>query len=187
MAREKFPIVNDRDEIISFTNDKKMLHCLNMSHRAIHIFVETYGGRFILQKKGKGTENEGKWSSAVSGHVRIGEFYRGAAVREMEEELGLEIYSEELDYIGKLKASPETGYEFIELYIYLADNSELGQIKPSSEEIEELVICPLEDIKKDVVKDRGIYSVPFLMLFDMFLKSEYYRLSKGVQKKCGKT
>jgi len=169
MGTEKFPIVNDRDEVILFSNNKEELHKLKCKHRGVHVFIETFGGGFILQKKAKGTENEGKWSSAVSGHVRVGESYTGAAIREMEEELGLRASPIELEYIGKLKACPETGNEFVSLYSYLADEEDESRLKPSEEEIEELLICSRELIKADTIRDSVIYSVPFLLLFYMFL------------------
>ena len=131
MGAEKFPIVNGNDEVIFFTNNKEELHKLKQKHRAVHVFIETFGGGFIIQKKAEGTENAGKWSSAVSGHVRIGESYSQAAIREIEEEVGLKVSPLELDYVGRITACPETGYEFISLFSYLADRKAMLDLIPS--------------------------------------------------------
>jgi len=59
----------------------------------------------------------GCWDSSCSGHVDAGEDYVTAARRELGEELGWHDASLPLRPLVKLFASPETGYEFIQIYI----------------------------------------------------------------------
>jgi isopentenyldiphosphate isomerase len=58
----------------------------------------------------------GCWDSSCSGHVDSGEDYLIAARRELSEEIGLET-SLPLCPLLKLNASPETGYEFIKIFL----------------------------------------------------------------------
>ena len=58
----------------------------------------------------------GCWDSSCSGHVDAGEDYVAAARRELGEELGWHDASLPLRPVLKLRAAPETGYEFIQIF-----------------------------------------------------------------------
>lgn len=168
---ESFSVVNASDEHMFLVYGKNNLHNAGGYHRAVHVFVEIFGGKFVLQKKAKRTENAGKWSSSVSGHVRYNESYEEAAVRETKEELGLNVSSKELHRIAKIPPSLENGGEFVTLFTYLMDPEE-EEIKLESDEVEELVTCKLEDIIEDVEKNRAEYSPAFVEAFNIFLVLE---------------
>lgn len=123
--RHQYPVVNEKNEIIYHIVGKDSLHNKEkgyLRHRSIHLFVEVYGGKMIIQKKAAHTENGGLWSSAVSGHVETHDNnYENAAIREAEEELGLKVMLGDLLEIGTLPASEETGWEFVKLFTYLMD------------------------------------------------------------------
>ncbi len=167
---EKFAVVDEADNVMYNVYGLQSLHTGDnpRKHRAIHVLIETFGGGFVLQKKAVGTENEGKWSSAVSGHVRFGETYRQAAIRETHEELGLEIDRKDLHHISKIHPCKETGSEFVSVYTYLMDpNSEL--IKPDANEVEIVIIRPLKEVAEDIERNKDIYSEAFILAMDVFL------------------
>lgn len=59
-------------------------------HMAVHVVVERPGGAFILQKRTASKRIQpGKWDTSVGGHVLCGEDVFQAALREIEEELGI--------------------------------------------------------------------------------------------------
>lgn len=171
MSVESFSIVDARDDHLRVVFGKKALHRNGGYHRSVHVFVEVFGGLFVLQKKAVGTENAGKWSSSASGHVRCGESYKEAAVRELEEEIGLKIDAEELCEIVKVSPSATNGYEFSTLFTYLMDPKEEElELEPS--EVDEIVIGALIDVIWDVEKYRDEYSPAFVELFNIFLALE---------------
>ena len=97
-----YQVVNANDVFMYNVRGKRTLHSLKSGyHRCSHLFIEVFGGRFIIQKKAKSTENGGLWSSSVSGHLEAGESYETAIVREAREELGLDIEVPELEKILK--------------------------------------------------------------------------------------
>jgi len=170
---ERFAIVNLSDVPIHFVTGKAALHNQPEGnyHRAVHVFFDITRGRFMLQLKGPDTENAGKWSSAVSGHVRAGENYKDAAVRETKEELGLNIDPEDLEYVGTLQPCKETGWEFVKLYTYLMDDNKEypnpNWAGPQAEVLE-LRINKLTEVVTDVAKHPTKYSPPFILLFSMW-------------------
>jgi len=166
-----FPVVDKNDKVMYPIYSKEALHHNKLMHRSVHVFIETFGRGFILQLKGRESENAGKWSSAVSGHVEYGEDYQDAAIRETKEELGLEIDSKELIRILKIDACEETNNEFVVLFTYLM-NKDTESIKPDPEEVEKVLIVPLADVMRDTNKNSNDYSPPFLKLLDRWLAHE---------------
>ena len=69
------------------------------------------------------------WDSSAAGHVNAGEDYDQTAVRELQEELGIET---RLQRVAKLPASERTGFEFIWLYRGTSD----GELRLNPVEIE---------------------------------------------------
>jgi len=173
-TKEKFDVVNATDLKMYSVYGKDNLHNqpIGCYHRAVHVFVEVVRGRFLIQLKAPGTENENKWSSSVSGHVRSGESYEEAAIREAKEELGLEIMADELEKIAKIHPTPETDGEFVVVFTYLMDDA-TEILKIDKSEVKGVVISKLGDIIKDIEQNRDKYSPVFVMLFNMFL--ELYR------------
>ena len=167
---EQFSIVNGEDEHLYIVHGKENLHQSNASgyHRAVHIIVEAFFARLVLQKKAKGTENAGKWSSGVSGHVRFNESYKEAAIREAKEELGLEIDPDELHKIVKMPPSDNNGGEFVMIYTYLI-NPEEEVLKVNSTEIDEIVIGKMFDLIVDIENHKDDYSPAFVEIFNVCL------------------
>ena len=61
-------------------------------HRAVHIFVVNKRGEYYLQKRSAAKRIQpGKWDTSVGGHLAVGEDYEAAALREIEEELGIKL------------------------------------------------------------------------------------------------
>ena len=172
MQREKFDVVDDRDEVKMIVTGKEKMHFLKLCHRSVHVFLEVLGGGFIIQKKAEHTENGGKWSSAVSGHVRSGESYRDAAIREAKEELDLTVTHGDLKKITKLYPTEQTDNEFVTLYRATID---LDKVIPSiaCDELDGLLILPLKDLIIDIDKYmKTKYSKAFVALLNIFLAFE---------------
>ncbi len=165
---ESFAVVDGSDNYMYAVKGKELLHRGNKLHRSIHLIIEVFGGKIIIQKKAPHTENGGKWSSSVSGHVRCGEGYQGAVVREAKEELGIDIDKTDLIDIAKALPSEETGNEFVTLYTYLLD-PEKENARIACDEVEELITCQLKDLIVDVEKNEQNYSPAFIIAFNMFL------------------
>src|SRR5476649_1887397 len=91
MAEEIFDIVNERDEGVG-QNTRREVHALGLWHRAVHVLVFNARGEVFLQKRSmKKDIAAGKWDSSASGHLDSGEDYDACAVRELREELGLDL------------------------------------------------------------------------------------------------
>lgn len=115
MGEEIFDVVNERDEVIG-QRPRSEVHRLHLRHRAVHVLVFNQRGNLLLQKRSMRKDCfPGTWDSSASGHLDQGEAYDACAVRELREEIGLEVTSvpERLFYLA---AEPATGHEFVWVY-----------------------------------------------------------------------
>ena len=89
MTEEIFDVV-DQDDRVLFQSPRSVVHANHWLHRAVHIFVFNSKGELLIHRR-SATKDEAplKCTSSASGHLSAGEDYATAAVRELEEELGL--------------------------------------------------------------------------------------------------
>ncbi|MDX6537339.1 MAG: hypothetical protein QOD37_1680 [Gaiellales bacterium] len=74
----------------------------SLVHPSVHVVVVTAGG-CLWQLRGYGKDSApGEWDHACSGHVGLGEDARTAAVRELAEELGIEVAAVALDEVARM-------------------------------------------------------------------------------------
>ena len=161
MPEEIIDVVNERDEVID-RKPRSEVHRLGLLHRAAHVLVFNARGETFLQKRSMTKDREpGKWDSSCSGHVDSGEDYDACAVRELREEIGLELSLRKSPFPGapprpalspgggdggqrpgegvqklrrlfKIAACPETDQEFVWVYRCRAE----GPFRLHPEEIE---------------------------------------------------
>ena len=114
-ATEMFDVVNERNEVIG-QKPRGEVHAQGLLHRAVHVFVINPRGDVFLQMRSHLKDvSPLKWDSSAAGHLDVGESYAACAIREVREEVGLEITSTEL--AAQLPAGEHTDHEFVELHI----------------------------------------------------------------------
>jgi isopentenyl-diphosphate delta-isomerase len=73
-------------------------------HRAAHVWLVTPDQRVLLQRRAATKENwPNLWDVSVAGHISAGETAIDAAVREVQEELGLTLTPQDLTHLGTLR------------------------------------------------------------------------------------
>lgn len=131
MSREIFDVVNERDEVIG-QQERSEVHRLGLLHRAVHVLVFNAAGQVFLQKRSLTKDRQpGLWDSSASGHVDTGEDYDACAVRELGEEIGLQL-SAAPQRLFKLAPGVETDQEHVWVYRCEAE----GPFRLHPEEIE---------------------------------------------------
>jgi len=115
MAEEIFDVVNERDEVVGCA-PRREVHAQGLMHRAVHVLVFNARGEVFLQKRSMQKDTaKGKWDSSASGHLDSGEDYDACAIRELREEIGLEL-AKAPERILRVGACKETGQEFVWVY-----------------------------------------------------------------------
>lgn len=144
---EMLAAVNEKDEVIHALT-RREIHERQLRHRAVHIIVSDSQSRILLQKRSAYKDvHPGAWDTSAAGHVDFGEAYLHAASRELLEELGISVTS--LRSIGRIEASSENGWEFVEVYHVMHD----GPFKPNAQEIESLQWLTAEEVETLILDD----------------------------------
>lgn len=90
---ELFYLVDANDKIKGHVSRRDAHTNKNNIHRAVGIFVLNEKKQMLMQERSRKKDMDpGKWSYAVGGHVTVGQTYRQAAIREVEEELGIKTH-----------------------------------------------------------------------------------------------
>lgn len=120
---EVFDVVNESDVVIG-REFRRDIHRRGLLHRAIHIFWLRGDGRLCLQRRSYAKDNcPGLLSSSCAGHVDSGETYLAAAVRELREELGVDVSPTALLEVDYAPWHAELGNEFVRSYVLRGDHA----------------------------------------------------------------
>jgi isopentenyldiphosphate isomerase len=148
VSEEIFDVVNEHDEVIGQA-PRREVHARKLWHRAVHVLVFNSRGEVFLQKRSmKKDTAAGLWDSSSSGHLDSGEDYDACAVRELREEIGLDLSEGRalrvpkienksgargtrpsgMEKLFKIDACAETGWEFC--WIYRCESEGPFQLHP---------------------------------------------------------
>ena len=87
---EILEIVDSHDKVIG-TGTRGEIHRMGFFHRAVHMFVFNPAGQVYIQRRSRSKDRHpGKLDSSAAGHVDPGETYEETAIRELQEELGIQ-------------------------------------------------------------------------------------------------
>lgn len=112
---ELFDVVDEQDRVVGQAT-RGEVHRKKLWHRAVHAWVFNARGDVFLQKRSLLKDMApGLWDSSCSGHLDAGESYDQAIVRELEEEIGVQL-DRTPERIMTERACAATGWEFVQVY-----------------------------------------------------------------------
>lgn len=87
---EMLELVDHQGNVTGLASRSEVHRDPALLHKVVHVLVFNCAGELLLQKRANNKDvAPGKWDTSVGGHVNPGEDLREAALREMEEELGI--------------------------------------------------------------------------------------------------
>ena len=142
-------------------------------HRSSHIWIINDDNELLVQKRNpyKATFPN-LWAISVAGHVDSGETSRDTAVREVKEEVNLDIDPSELEYLFTIKRETPYKDSFLRVFddVYLLHkNIDVEKTKLQVEELTDIKYVYyeyLEKIFKDGDKDYVPYTEEHQRLFE---------------------
>ena len=134
---------------------KSEAHRHGWFHPTVHIWFYTTDGRVLLQKRASSKETfPNLWDVSVAGHIHAGEAPLEAALREIEEELGLVVQEEQLEFIGRFKGEHFHPGDIVDREFHLTYLSKLevslNTLRPDGEEVSALKLVPLLRLAEEV-------------------------------------
>ncbi len=141
---EMLDVVNESDEVVGEA-DIHQIYSNLLPHRIVHILLFNKEGKLALQMRSKHKSFcPQHWSTPVGGHVQKGENYEQAALREFQEELGV---NTPLKFLFKdFYCDAKGNRKFLSTFKTSYD----GPFELNPEEVEDIGFFSFDEIKKKI-------------------------------------
>jgi len=154
MADELIDICDENNNLINVQKTKSEAHKNGLWHRASHIWIYNSNGEILLQLRAKEKPlYPDMWDISAAGHISAGEDPVTSGLREVEEEIGLKLKKEDLDFwmIRKVKAifREIINNEFYYVYFFKFDG-DINQLKLQKEEVQKIQFLPIDKIEEEL-------------------------------------
>ena len=161
MADELIDICDEDNKPLGVQKTKGEAHEKGLWHRACHIWIFNSRGEMLLQLRAKEKRLfPDMWDAAVGGHIAAGEEALTTAVREAEEELGLVIAAEDLEFFKIFKKEITRGEiknkEFYYDYIFRYDGPS-DDLRLQKEEVQAVKFVPIQKLEDDLIAEPEKY------------------------------
>lgn len=145
VSQELLDVVDENDQVVA-VKTRGEIHAKGLMHRAVHILVFNDKQQLFIQKRSMTKdESPGLWDTSAAGHVDSGETYSSCAIRELGEELGIQV-SSPLQSLFKMSPDNDTGWEHATVFRH-NDN---GPFQLQTEEIDEGCWISADEMDKRV-------------------------------------
>lgn len=172
---EFFDILDENGGKTGQTKPRTEVHRDGDWHKAVHIWIVNDNNEVLLQKRSPNKDsNPNMWDISSAGHLSAGDKSLSGAVREIKEELGIDVLPSQLRLIGTRKKASHykssfINNEFNDVYL-LRLSLNLDTIKLQEEEVSAVKYVPLDNFR-DMIKNKA----PDLLMhedeFDMLFKA----------------
>lgn len=176
---EIIDILTSTGEFTGKTCLKSEAHQKGLYHQTIHVWFYTDDKRILLQKRASVKKVfPNLWDVSVAGHVATKEKIESAAIREVKEEIGIDISESDLQKIGFRKdeiihPNGILDNEFKHIYVCKLKKS-IDQLKMQTEEVDDLQLFDLTILKSTT--KHGSFMVPNMNHYYDFIYEKIYSL-----------
>ncbi len=161
---EYFWVVDKEDQVMGKETREKC-HNTQLIHRSVYVFLNNSKKGIFIQKRSMMKDlYPGYYTASASGHVNYGETYDHAALRELEEELGIKAH---LRKIGKFKCFSEIDNEISTVYLCNYD----GDITINEAEISQGLFLSLNQIDEDIKHGKKKFPLGFKLALNIYKSS----------------
>ena len=144
------------DKVGNFTGeifDREYIHDNNLLHNEVSVFILNSNKEILLQKRSMTKKfSPGKWG-LCAGHVSYDETLEDAALREIKEEVGLDIGLSDLKPIGDRIFVIGATNSHITYHYYVMVDKELDEFIIQKEELSEVKWFNIDDVI-DMIKSK---------------------------------
>ena len=143
---EQIKIVDENGNFTGTIMDKEKAHNLNLFYWSVGIFVINSKKQVLLEKRGPNKRiKPNKWAMCA-GHVKADEEMKSAAVRELQEEIGLKISIDELNLLEKMEVQKGEFNSHLTRFYYVICNKNEDEFKIQEEELSEVKWFNIDDV-----------------------------------------
>lgn len=171
---ELLDVLDENGKRIGQKEPKQIIYNKGYWHRTVHIWVINDNNELLVQKRNPNKKTyPNLWAISAAGHVLSGETSRESGIRELEEELDIEVKLEELEYLFTIKRTQPYKNSFLRTFddVYLIHkNIDIDKTKVQVEELTDIKYVYykyLETILVEKDKDYVPYCLEHKKLFEI--------------------
>ena len=161
---EYLDILDEEGNKTGKKDTREIIHKNGLLHSEVAAFIYTGTGKILLQKRKSNKKTYGGMWSITGGHVLSGETNEDALIREIKEELNLEIKKDEITFVTKYKSKTIKeniiNNKFFSIYNIKITEEKLDKIKIQKDEIEAVKLFTIEKIQKIMKLEDKNYKFP---------------------------
>jgi isopentenyldiphosphate isomerase len=166
---ELIDVLNRDGSPAGTTKPKPDVHRDGDWHRSVHIWIITPDDRILVQRRALTKENNpGLWDVSSAGHIAAGETAIESAIRETQEELGIELDPGELRHVASLREQAVLNggtyidNEFHEIFVVHRD-VDLSSLRLQAEEVDDVRLVTREEF---ALLDRVAHVEEYALMFE---------------------
>lgn len=171
---ELLDVLDENGNPTGLVEDRTEIYRKGLWHRSSHIWIINDNNELLVQKRNPEKKTfPNLWAISVAGHVDAGEDSLSTAIRELKEEVNLDINPNELEYLFTVKRiQPYQDHNlkvFDDVYL-LHKNIDCNKTKLQVEELTDIKYVYyeyLKDIFKSGDKDYVPYTLEHKKLFEI--------------------
>lgn len=171
---ELIDIVDENGKFTGQIMEREEAHDRNLLHNEISVFVINSRGQVLLQKRSSTKRfKPNKWG-LCSGHVNSRENLEEATIRELKEELGLNISRDDLVSFGNRNIVLGNSNSHITYFYYVVSNLSESDFVIQEDELSEVKWLEIDEVIKMLVnEDESLsFSKDRLYLFEEIKKMQ---------------
>ena len=158
MADELIDVFDENNNHLGIQMMKSEVHKKNLWHRAAHIWIYNSKGEILLQLRDKKKWLfPDMWDISAAGHVGANESPVVSAIREIKEEIGLDVEERDLDFIEVRKKESRKDSDNKEIkinefyYVYfLKYDNDITSLKLQDGEVSAIRSLPIKKIEEEL-------------------------------------
>ena len=174
---ELLDVLDENGKLTGEVEERSEIYRRSLWHRSCHIWIINDNNELLVQKRNPYKQTfPNLWAISVAGHVESGENSKDTGVREVKEELNLDISKEELEFLFTIKRIQPYKNSYLRVFddVYLLHkNIDCEQTKLQVEELTDIKYVYyeyLEKMLKENDKDYVPYTEEHEKLFDILRK-----------------
>ena len=179
MNKELIDIINEDGIKTGDILPRSEIHKKGLWHRSIIIAIINEKKEILLQQRSDNKEkNAGMWDISVAGHVEAGQDAISAALRELKEEMNIELRENDyknfkfiFSYRSKIKYTDDfIENQFYEFFILQKNGLNIQDLKIQKSEVQSIKFANLAELQKMITQKKMVDREPIFYELIKYLK-----------------
>lgn len=161
---EFIDVLDDKGNKTGIVRNRELIYKNGNWHKTVHIWLLNPKKELLIQKRAKNKQTfPNLWAISIAGHVMSGETSLEAAIREIKEEIGIDINSNTLKHIFSVKRTQPYKNSTLHVHddVYLLEyDLDIDKAKLQEEELTDIRFINYLELEQNLLNKNPEY-VPF--------------------------